>query len=237
MTKLLYMEDMTALEFEAKVEKVYFSEEKWIVVLNQTLFYPQGGGQPYDQGVLMHEGTEWKVEEVRFVEGEVLHIGYTEPQMKTGDLVTGKISKERRLLNSRLHSAGHVVDMAMDKLGITWKPAKGFHFPQGPYVEYVGELPEDVEKLRESLENTAKEIIASAVSTKIQFVEKSEIEKLVRHVPDNLPDNKPTRIVFYGSFGVPCGGTHVANLAEIGNFSIKKIKREKDFIRVSYLVE
>ena len=56
-------------------------------------------------------------------------------------------------------------------------------------------------------------------------------------VPDYIPTDKPCRVVMYGDFGVPCGGTHVANLSELVSMTIRKIKSEKGNIRVAYDVK
>ena len=61
---------------------------------------------------------------------------------------------------------------------------------------------------------------------------------ICRHVPSNLPTNKPGRVVVYGdSFGVPCGGTHVKNLGAIGRVYVTKLKQKQGIIRLSYSVE
>ena len=56
-------------------------------------------------------------------------------------------------------------------------------------------------------------------------------------VPKNLPAGKPSRVVFYDDFAVPCGGTHVKNISEIGKVIVKNIKRRDGGIRVSYALE
>ena len=151
-----------------------------------------------------------------------------------------KINGERRKLHARLHSGGHIVDMAVNSLGLDWVPGKGYHFPDGPYVEYEGSLPEDLnerEQLRRKLEQKMQQFVSSAVSTEIRFVTKDEMKDLVRHVPTNLPENKPTRIVLYGDFAVPCGGTHVANLSDIGSIGVKKIGIKNGAVKVSYIIQ
>jgi Ser-tRNA(Ala) deacylase AlaX len=59
---------------------------------------------------------------------------------------------------------------------------------------------------------------------------------LCHFVPQELPAGKPQRVVLYGDFGVPCGGTHVANLGDIGRIVIRKLKPSGQTIRVSYAV-
>ncbi len=73
---------------------------------------------------------------------------------------------------------------------------------------------------------------ADAVS--IQFMPKEEMHTVCQNVPEYLPEGKPARVVMYGAAGIPCGGTHVNNLGTIGTITIRKIKKEKDAIRVSY---
>ena len=74
-TKLLYLEDFTLLKFDSKVTDVSEENGRAIIVLDQTVFYPQGGGQPYDKGVIENPSGKFLVEEVRFLEGTVKHIG------------------------------------------------------------------------------------------------------------------------------------------------------------------
>lgn len=235
-TKLLYMEDMQLLQCSAKVQKLDQQEGKTILYLDQTVFYPQGGGQPYDTGVIT--ATDWKfaVEEVRYSDGEVLHIGHLEGSLpQEGDNVQCVVDKERRSLHTRLHSAGHVLDMAVHELGYGWKPGKGYHFPQGAYVEYEGSLEgEEKQAVIDKLNQQIQQILSRGIATEIRFMPKEEMAQYCRHVPEFLPAGKPSRIVLYGSFGVPCGGTHVANLNDIGVVRIRKIKTSTDTVRVSY---
>lgn len=55
-------------------------------------------------------------------------------------MVEMKVDGDKRLLYARLHSAGHLLDMAVARLGYQWHPSKGCHFPVGAYVEYVGAI-------------------------------------------------------------------------------------------------
>ena len=142
-TKLLYLEDFTRLECDAKIVERSQENGKEILILDATVFYPQGGGQPYDTGVIESASGRFLVEEVRFMDGAVRHIGHFEwGELVIGDTVQCHVDAERRLLHSRIHSAGHLVDLAVAELGLPWTPGKGYHFPQGPYVEYAGNLNE-----------------------------------------------------------------------------------------------
>ncbi|GEM_PF-278038 len=245
-TKLLYLENFTLLECEAKVIAVENENGRDILILDQTCFYPQGGGQPYDKGIIESNSGKFIVEETRFVDGAVRHIGsFEKGAFKQGDTVACKVEKDRRELNSRLHSAGHLVDMALATIKPDWIPGKGYHFPDGPYVEYQGTLdPVESEKLSAidgfasggktalaiAIEERANRIISDGCNVKIVFADKKEMAKLCRFVPDYIPEGKPGRVVRFGEFGVPCGGTHVSNLSEINPTAPQAMRHQGGFV-------
>jgi len=212
----------------AAIANIIQHNEEDTIILDQTVFYPQGGGQPFDTGIIQSEDTSFtfKVKEVRFINGIVHHIGTAEKGLPLiGMKVICHVNSERRILNTRLHSAGHVIDLALKELGIDWVAGKGYHFPEGAYVEYAGSLETfDTETLKTSLEKKCNEIIQRNIDVTIVFDE------------DMLQNGKPQRTIYYGDFGIPCGGTHVANLSDIGALTIRKIKKEKENIRVAYNV-
>lgn len=223
-TKLLYLEDFNLVECEATVLDIIEEDGKTFIILDQTCFYPQGGGQPYDKGLIESPSAKFNVTEVRFVDGLVRHIGNFENEsLAKNDQVKCLVQKDRRVLNSKIHSAGHVVDMAVTELKLGWIPGKGYHFPDGPYVEYEGSLAgKEVEKLKADLEDKCNGLISKNIETSLKF---TDLE---------MVNGKPARVVLFGDFGVPCGGTHVNNLSEIKSMTIRKIKQEGQNIRVGY---
>lgn len=215
---------MQLLECSAEVQEIKdLGENKFSIILDQTVFYPQGGGQPFDNGIIKNENAVFNINEVKFIEGQVYHTGiYSKGVFTVGDRVDCLVEKERRELNTRLHSAGHLIDMALKELGKVWKPGKGYHFPNGSYVEYLAEDNVFDENLKMELENKCNQIINRNIETSIKFMEEGQV------------NGKPARIVFYGDFGIPCGGTHCKNLNDILKMNMRKIKKEKDIIKVSY---
>merc|ERR1712107_287217 len=117
------------------------------VVLDRTIFHPQGGGQPADIGTLSAEGLPDL--SVVFTsaskdDGSIFHdCNVSESDKDAWIAMVGKvkvvcrIDQQNRLINARLHSAGHLLDAAVNAAGVNWKPGKGYHFPAGAYVEYV----------------------------------------------------------------------------------------------------
>ncbi len=227
------MEDMQSLSCTAKITDI----KDGGILLDQTIFYPQGGGQPYDTGEITSDGSAFDVKEVRFDNGQVVHYGNTrKDNFKIGDSVECEVNQKRRDLHSRIHSAGHVIDMGLKECSIPWVPGKGYHFPDGPYVEYEGNLNDDGERLEKQLEDTCNHITQSDVRTKIVMTDLKNVSDLCHHVPTYLPKGRPVRVVLYGDFGVPCGGTHVEKISDIGKITIRKIKQKKSTIKVSYQI-
>ncbi len=236
-TTLRYLENFNLLTDEAKVVAALKEEGRDIVILDQTIFYPQGGGQPYDQGMIVSKNAEFLVEEVRFEAGLVRHIGkFQNGLFMSGEMVTCYVNRDRRLLYSRLHSAGHIVDLAVSTYELPWIPGKGYHFPDGPYVEYAGNLEGvDKEKIKVDLEILCNKFIAEARPTTLLFLPKEQLNTVCTFVPDYIPEGKPARVVLFGNFGIPCGGTHVNNLSEINKMTIRKIKQNgANTVRVGY---
>lgn len=239
-TELLYMTDMSAAEGSATVQSVVDLEGKSIVFLDQTLFYAQGGGQPYDKGSITSASATFEVEEVRYMDGGAIkHSGhFSSGRFTEGETVSLHVDPIRRMLHRRLHSGGHVVDLALKRLTIDWKPGKGYHFPEGPYIEYEGSLEgRDKETLLREIEDECNKIVEENILTRIEFVSPEELQKRGFQIPPTLQQGKPLRIVYYGDFGVPCGGAHVDQMGDLRHVSIRKIKQEGANVRVAYDVE
>ena len=236
-TKLLYLKDFSALSCEARVIAVARENEKDAVALDATVFYPQGGGQPYDTGMIESPAGKLIVEEVRFADGAVRHIGrFERGGFSAGDTVQCRVDAQRRMLHSRIHSAGHLLDWAITELEPAWTPdPRGYHYPNGPYVTYAGGLEgRDKEKLKTDLEAACNRRIAMGGEVGVRFMNQEEMKTICRSMPD-LPEGKSGRVIMFGEdFGVPCGGTHIKNLSEIRILTIRKIKQEGSNIRVGY---
>lgn len=239
MTELVYMDDFDVIACDAKVVSLEEHEGRRVIVLDKTCFYPKGGGQDFDQGTISSVDAEFKVEAVFFVDGEVKHIGdYTKGQLSAGESVKCQVDETRRTINTRLHSAGHTLDMAVRSLGWGWIPGKGAHYPHMSFVEYGGDL--DLEKKTEMIAQLQAEIdglIESGSTNTIKFMTPEEMASNGAVVPENLPQGKPSRAVLYDDFIVPCGGTHVRDIKQIGKVNVKKMKMKDGSIRVSYTVE
>lgn len=235
-TKRLYLDDFDVTSCTATVIKIHETDDgRWAVILDQTCFYPRGGGQDWDTGTIIQDSQQFDVEEVRLDDaGEVHHIG--NGTLDVGTEVTCQVDDTRRDINTRLHSAGHVIDMATSTIQPNWIPGRGAHYPHMSFVEYEDET-HDPDAVKTAIQQKVDELLDQNIINTLQYVNRDELEKLCRHVPDNIPTNKPTRVVLYGDFGVPCGGTHVRKLSDIGKLEVTKVKTKKGLTKVSYRIE
>lgn len=223
-THLLYLKDMCQLSCNAHVISITEDGAVYKIVVDQTVFYPQGGGQPSDKGTLTHHGTTFDVQSVFNENGTIFHTGtFTlDHQFAVGEQVTATVNAELRMLHNKNHTAGHLIDYALHSLGYTLIPGKAYHFPQGPYVEYQGTLEqEEREQLQPKLEQAVNELVRRALPVTITLLE-------------NDPQKRAMCVQGYQP--ILCGGTHVLNTQDIGHITIRKIKNEKGNLRVSYAV-
>ncbi len=233
-TELLYLEDTYLFTAPATFLEVREHEKGPALILDTTIFYPQGGGQPSDTGFIRGESGVFRVDLVGLdPEGVVWHVGaFEEGSFASQEKVRLEIDKEKRVLHARIHSAGHLLDVALKSLDTSLVPAKGYHFPQGPYVEYQGEVS-DTESLKVVLEQKINELIAKDVPVKKVVLEEEEAKAKGMHAPIG----KSVRVVsFEGDEGCGCGGTHVTSSKEIGSVTIRKISSKQGVTRIAYSI-
>lgn len=214
--------------------------------MDKTIFHPQGGGQPNDEGVMKSAEAEFKVEDIKINGSYISHFGTFAEEGQTfeqDEEVDQKIDGDLRKSYARTHSAGHLIDIAMDRVGFGHlEPGKGYHFPKGSYVEYIGVVEaEKREKLKEDLNQTIKDIIDSipeedSMVAKIHSYE--EAKEILGCVPPYFKEGQNIRVVKLceDDKGCPCGGTHVKHIKDIKGIEVTKIQKKKKNTRVTYNV-
>lgn len=236
-TKLLYLDDSYAKTMDASILEVDGgSPGPFRVVLDQTVFYPIGGGQATDQGKLFNEKWEGKVVEVVIKDGEVRHFVSAKTPPTVGMRVTGEIDWDRRYKLMKIHSGGHIVDFAMFLLGYSPKtlmPYKGDHGKHA-FIAYKGTIDKDI---RAELETQANELIQKDLSITWSFAPLDELQKEAIYLQPGLPTNKPLRKITLESVGsVADGGTQVKRTSEIGRVEILSVVPENGETIVNYRV-
>jgi Ser-tRNA(Ala) deacylase AlaX len=234
MTELAYMTEPERIELDAMVESVTNENGYVTLTLDRTPVYPQGGGQPSDTGTIEGDDYTFAIRKAVLVEGMVHHQGIVLDGEPSPGPAHVKIDPSRRSLHAALHSGGHLIMTAMFEL-TGMRAVKGYHFPDGPYVELEGTLDEDARgDLLDALQRRIDEMVES---DKRITVESTSAEKLAAegvYMPAEIPTGKPTRVVTTCGYRSPCGGTHVARTGELRGLRVRRIKSKKGRTRITY---
>ncbi len=222
MTELLFLKDSYMKQFDAKVIKAEGKE----IILDKTAFYPQGGGQPSDTGVIVCEGKEYKVLQVRKKEGEAVHEVDSEG-IKEGEAVTGMIDWTRRHKLMRGHTACHLLSYVVNK-------ETGALITGNQIGEERCRIDFDLENFdREqikSFEEKTNELIKSGAEVTIRELPREEAFKIptIVKLKNVLPPSvEMIRVVsIEGLDEQACGGTHVKDIKEIGRIEIIKAENK-----------
>jgi Ser-tRNA(Ala) deacylase AlaX len=239
MTRLSYLDNTYLFDMTSRIEGVSRDDRGAYVMLDQTVFYPQGGGQPADKGTIEVNGTTVQVDFVGFAEGHVRHyVSDDDARMMTsGQEVVLKVDETHRLANARTHTGGHFVGHVFETLDQSLVPIKGYHFADGSYVEFLNEAGVDGATLLDRANERLAHDVTLNLPVTAAYSDFETIQALRPYLAPNIPREKPSRIVTIGGYrSLPCGGTHVSSLAELGSIRITKVKSQKGNLKVSYQI-
>jgi misacylated tRNA(Ala) deacylase len=222
MTEELYREEPYRRETEAVVVRCDAAG----IVLDRTVFYPRGGGQAGDAGVLVRaDGSALAIgDAVKGAHpGEVVHVPATPPaDLKEGERVVARIDWERRHRHMRLHTATHLL------CALVPHQTNGCSITSG-YARLDFDMVEPL--AREPLERELARLVAEAHDVRTVWISDEALDAqpdLVRTMSVKPPRGLG-RVRLLEIDGVdlqPCGGTHVANTREIGALRIAKIEKK-----------
>ncbi|WP_179864390.1 alanyl-tRNA editing protein [Bacillus toyonensis] len=225
MEQKLYYIDAYTKDFTTKIIKQdYDKEGNLYVVLNETAFYPTGGGQPYDTGTL----NSTLVTNVEEVNGEIRH--FIAEQLETAE-VEGKINWERRFDHMQQHAAQHILSAAFwDYFNI---PTIGFHLGKETVtidLETENLPAETIEKAVQIANN----IVFENHPIRIQWMNLEEAKTLPLRKEPTLTEN--IRVVIIENFDYNgCGGTHPRRTGEVGLIQVLNWERNKGGIRLTFI--
>ena len=221
MTDLLFLTDAMAREFEAVVT----AQAADGVVLDRTAFYPGGGGQPCDVGVLQSGELAWEVVKVQKVGGQVVHV--VEGELPgVGTAVSGKLDWTRRYQLMRTHTAMHLL------CGVVWRDY-GAQVTGGNMDPLQGRMDFEFETMRQELvaeiETAVNREVAAAREVRVKILPREEafqIPDLIRTKINLLPEGiaEVRTVELVGLDLQADGGTHVGNTREVGAVRIVDYK-------------
>lgn len=232
MTELLYTTDAYMREFQATV----VGHVDGGVVLDRTVFFPGGGGQPFDTGSLSVESDLWSVTAVKKVNGEPAH--FIEGDLPAiGTVVTGVLDWERRYSLMRTHTAMHIL------CGVVFRDY-GAQVTGGNMDPLQGRMDFEFETMRHELvaaiEEAVNAEVAAARPVRVRILPREEafaIPDLIRTKINLLPEGI-TEIRTVELVGLDLqadGGTHVANTSEVGRIRITDYKSKGKINKRIYL--
>ncbi len=229
MTKTLFWKNSYEKEFEATIIDI----RKEVVILDQTLFYPGGGGQASDRGILKKGDLAFKVDNVIKQENEIVHhiTSDFQDQLKIGDIISGKIDWEYRYGLMKAHSSQHIFSaVILRKFNIeTTRVDIEFEDVTLNLAQKI-----NYDWLKSALIETNEICISVNHEIVGEIISFEDAEKRSNEIRGVLPKEDQIRLIRAENCDIVCcGGTHVQNSIEIGPliaYSFKKGKNLKYFV-------
>jgi len=225
-TELLYYGDAYRREFDSEVVAV--DDEAYAVALAQTAFFPTGGGQPNDTGMLEFAGrTATVVDVAKDKHGHVWHTLAPDAALpELGEPARGLLDWERRYLIMRIHTGQHILngviwlDYGAQVTGAQISPPEG-------RLDF--ELPAMSQEFARAVEARVNEVVAEDLPVRVLFLPRAEADvdpSLMRPKANLIPRSvDPLRVIdIVGLDRQADGGTHVASTGEVG--AVRVVKAE-----------
>ena len=223
-TERLYEKDVHLRTFTAQVLACQAGKHGYHVVLDRTAFYPEGGGQPGDQGTL--DGVA--VTDVHTVDGEIVH--YLEKPLAVGATVTGVLDYDRRFALMQQHSGEHIVSgLIFSHYGLH---NVGFHMGRDAVtIDFDGFLTDEQLK---TLELEANQAIWADLPVEVLWPDRETLAQLPYRSKKVIEG--AVRLVRMGSVDLcACCGVHVTHTGEIGLIKFLSSQRFHEGVRIEML--
>ena len=236
MTELLYLTDSYLREFKANISAVM--PENHGITLDQSAFYPGGGGQPSDHGNIEIESQTYPISRVKRIDGDYVHIVEGEGGLPSvGEVVLGSIDWNRRYQLMRIHTAMHILcgvvfrDYGALVTGGNMEPLHGrmdFEF-ETMKQDLVAEIEAAINKEVEASRPINIKILPRDEAFKIPDLIRTKINLLPKHI-------KEVRVVEIEGLDIQAdGGTHVKNTSEVGKLKVVDYKSKGKINKRIYL--
>lgn len=212
-TERIYYHNSYLPEITATIVTIDQDEYGHFLIFDRTIFHPQGGGQPDDEGCVKVDThcipiTKLWCEKDPAIQGQIKHYfiptEQTEALFALGKTVTLLINLEKRQLFTRYHSAGHLLSNAVNILWPHIDGTAGNHFPEQSFVYFSGG----------QIDNFDKDQVVQKVT-----------DIIAQDLPCHITTDKNHRKIQFGDLKpYPCGGTHVTSSGQVGRFEIRSVK-------------
>jgi len=229
-SQLLYLDDVTTLEFDAIVrEKIVLPDGRTGVILDHTYFYPTGGGQEHDTGTLGEVRVIEVLKDETQSETVVIHV--IDGELPAGP-VTGKVDAERRLRHMQHHTAQHLLSQCFIRLFEIESISSNIN-GYSPSTLDLAVISLNRDQL-DRIEDLANRVVFEARPVRMYFVTPEQLRSLPLRKPPKVSED--IRIVEIEGYDyTPCGGTHCTSSGQIGIVKILKAERQGDLTRISFI--
>ena len=228
-TEPLYYKDHYLREFDAIVLWKNDAKKEAKIILDKTLFYPEGGGQPGDSGFLKSNGKKVTVKKVEKEGNSIIH--FIDGDLNRGEKVHGEINWENRYTLMKHHTGTHLVNGALRKLfgEHIWQAGSQLNLNEARFD--FSHYKSISEKEKKEISKLANEFIKKEVPVEKKILERNEAEREYgfRLYQGGVPPGNQIRILNIPTIDVEaCGGTHLNNTSEVGKIRILKTERIQD---------
>ncbi len=241
-TKPLYYEDQYLSSFESKALRALNLEGKCYIVLAETCFFPEGGGQPSDVGRVISPSGELKVVDTQAIDDVIVHIALPiKGEIVEGELVQGMIDWSMRYERMKQHTGSHVLFSAIKKaLGLEELVYMGVDIKEDKSrIDISYGKPISSSQLHE-VERLANNVCLENKKVRAWFMDRDEAERIYGKrlgVTDVTPSGIVRVIEVEGWDVALCCGTHVKSTAEVGLIKIiDKFRLKKGVERIEFTV-
>lgn len=231
MTERLYYYHSYTREFSAQIVARETVGDRPAVILDQTYFYPTGGGQPHDTGTI-NGATVVDVLTITPEDSDEKLLLHVLDKDVTEDTVTGEIDWARRFDHMQHHTGQHILTQAF--VQIADANTIGFHMSDASItidLDRIGIAPETVAQV----ETLANQIVWENRPVSVRVIDPDDAQDVrMRIVPDQLATGGLRVVEVEGFDATACGGTHVARTGDIGIIKIVKLEKRGDNTRVEF---
>ena len=214
---------VTAIVKEDEIVEMINEGEKAIIVLNETSFYAEGGGQAGDIGTLENEDAIFEVVDTRKgANNTIKHIGFVKKgQIKVSDALESKVNKEVRMASARNHTATHLLHEALKEvLGDHVNQAGSLVTPERLRFDVTHFEPISKEELK-AVEEKVNKAILDALEVNCEIMNINDAKEKGAMALFGEKYGNEVRVVSMGDYSVElCGGTHLTNTSQVGLFKI-----------------
>lgn len=230
-THKLYWHDARQTSFTAQVADVLVQGDQRFLLLDQTAFYPESGGQPADRGTIGQAAvTDVSIND----DGQILHRVTGHADFAVGDEVAGVVDAARRLEMTQQHTGQHILSQAFFQL--FGAETRGFRITGSTAeIDLTLELqPDEISRAITQAEDLANAIVFDNREIRTHLVTPEEAAQMPLRKESFISDC--VRVIEIADFDwSPCGGTHAQRTGEVGLIVVRGWERAKQMTRVHFV--